>query len=80
LSLQGALPRIGDAEAARRVRSAVEQLDETVRDIRTTSFDLHTPDGARDGHSLRRRLLGIVIQATGEDLRPRCGCRVPWTA
>jgi signal transduction histidine kinase len=70
LSLQGALHRIGDAEAAQRVRSAVEQLDETVRDIRTTIFDLHTSNSARDGHSLRRRLLDIVTQTAGDDLRP----------
>jgi len=70
LSLQSALPRIGDAEAARRVRSAVEQLDQTVRDIRTTIFDLHTSDGARDGDSLRRRLLDIVTETAGADLRP----------
>jgi signal transduction histidine kinase len=70
LSLQGALPRIGDAEAARRVRSAVEQLDETVRDIRTTIFDLHTSDRSRDGGSLRRRLLDIVTETAGADLRP----------
>jgi signal transduction histidine kinase len=70
LSLQGALPRIGDADAARRVRSAVEQLDETVRDIRTTIFDLHTSDNTRDGHSLRRRLLDIVTETAGVDLRP----------
>jgi signal transduction histidine kinase len=70
LSLQSALPRIGDAEAARRVRSAVEQLDETVRDIRTTIFDLHTSDSSRDGDSLRRRLLDIVTETAGTDLRP----------
>jgi signal transduction histidine kinase len=70
LSLQSALPRIDDAEAAGRIRSAVEQLDETVRDIRTTIFDLHTSDRARDGHSLRRRLLDIVTHTVGTDLRP----------
>jgi signal transduction histidine kinase len=70
LSLQSALPRIGDAEAAKRVRSAVEQLDETVRDIRTTIFDLHTSDSARNGDSLRRRLLDIVTETAGADLRP----------
>jgi signal transduction histidine kinase len=70
LSLQSALPRIDDGEAARRVRSAVEQLDETVRDIRTTIFDLHTSDSARDGDSLRRRLLDIVTETAGADLRP----------
>jgi len=70
LSLQSALPQIGDAGAAGRVRSAVEQLDETVRDIRTTIFDLHTSDGSRDGSSLRRRLLNIVTETAGADLRP----------
>jgi signal transduction histidine kinase len=68
--LQSALPNITDAVAAKRVRSAVEQLDETVRDIRTTIFDLHTSDGARDGYSLRRRLLDIVTETAGADLRP----------
>jgi signal transduction histidine kinase len=70
LSLQSVLPQIGDAGAAGRVRSAVEQLDETVRDIRTTIFDLHTADGSRDGSSLRRRLLDIVTETAGADLRP----------
>ncbi len=70
LSLQSALLRIDDAEAATRVRSAVEQLDETVRDIRTTIFDLHTSDSARDSYSLRRRLLDIVTETAGADLRP----------
>jgi signal transduction histidine kinase len=41
-----------------------------VRDIRTTIFDLHTSNSARDGHSLRRRLLDIVTQTAGDDLRP----------
>jgi signal transduction histidine kinase len=70
LSLQSVLPQIGDAGAAGRVRSAVEQLDETVRDIRTTIFDLHTSDGSRAGSSLRRRLLDIVTETAGADLRP----------
>jgi signal transduction histidine kinase len=69
LSLQSVLPRIDDAEAANRVRSAVDQLDETVRDIRTTIFDLHTAAGSRDGDSLRRRLLDIVTETAGADLR-----------
>jgi signal transduction histidine kinase len=70
LSLQSVLPQIDDAGAAGKVRSAVEQLDETVRDIRTTIFDLHTADGAQDGDSLRRRLLDIVTETAGADLRP----------
>lgn len=70
LSLQSALPHIDDAEVARRVRSAVEQLDETVRDIRTTIFGLHTSNSARDGYSLRRRLLDIVTETAGAYLTP----------
>jgi signal transduction histidine kinase len=70
LSLQSVLPRIEDAEAAGRVQSAVGQLDATVRDIRTTIFDLHTAAGARDGTSLRRRVLDIVTETAGAELRP----------
>jgi signal transduction histidine kinase len=70
LSLQSVLPQIADDEAAGRVRSAVGQLDETVRDIRTTIFDLHTAESSQDGSSLRRRLLDIVTETAGADLRP----------
>jgi len=41
------------------VRHAIEQLDRTVREIRTTIFDLHTT-GAAASSSLRRRLLDVV--------------------
>jgi signal transduction histidine kinase len=70
LSLQSVLPEIQNAEAADRVRSAVGQLDETVRDIRTTIFDLHSAADDRHGGSLRRRLLDIVTETAGADLRP----------
>jgi signal transduction histidine kinase len=70
LSLQSVMPQIVDPEVADRVRSAVGQLDETVRDIRTTIFDLHTAASPRDGSSLRRRLLDVVTEAAGTDLRP----------
>jgi signal transduction histidine kinase len=70
LSLQSVLPQIKNADAAHRVRSAVGQLDETVRDIRTTIFDLHSSADEGHGGSLRRRLLDIVTQTAGADLRP----------
>jgi signal transduction histidine kinase len=70
LSLQSVLPHIQNVEAADRVRSAVGQLDETVRDIRTTIFDLHSAADDRHGAGLRRRLLDIVTQTAGADLRP----------
>jgi signal transduction histidine kinase len=69
LSLQSVLPRIADPQAQRRIREVVQQLDGTVRDIRTTIFDLHT-DEADAGTSLRRRLLDIVTETAGHDLSP----------
>jgi signal transduction histidine kinase len=58
MSLQGTVRRITDTEVRRRVTRAVEQLDETVREIRTSIFDLHTT--GTDSTSLRRRMLDIV--------------------
>jgi signal transduction histidine kinase len=69
LALQAVLPRVPDARVRERISFVVEQLDETVRDIRTTIFDLHTTDNADSGDSLRRRLLDIVT-ATAGDLQP----------
>ncbi|MGY1744192.1 GAF domain-containing protein [Blastococcus sp. SYSU D00695] len=68
LSLQSVLPRVSDLQAQRRVRDVVHQLDETVRDIRTTIFDLHTAEDADAGRSLRRRLLDVVTETAGPDL------------
>ncbi|MGY1616209.1 GAF domain-containing protein [Geodermatophilus sp. SYSU D00691] len=65
LALQSVLPRIGDAVARNRIHSVVGQLDDTVRDIRTTIFDLHTTDAVDAGDSLRRRLLDIVTETAG---------------
>ncbi|HEX6340443.1 GAF domain-containing protein, partial [Umezawaea sp.] len=62
MSLQGSLRRISDAELRGRVTTAVEQLDQTVREIRTAIFDLQSAgDG---GVSLRRRLLDVVAELT----------------
>lgn len=61
MSLQGGVRRISDQEARRRVVRAIEQLDETVRDIRTSIFDLNT--SADDpAISLRRRMLDVVAE------------------
>jgi signal transduction histidine kinase len=70
LALQAVLPRVGDAEARSRVGSVVRQLDDTVRDIRTTIFDLQTTDGADAGRSVRRRLLDIVNETAAGILEP----------
>ncbi|PRX45199.1 histidine kinase/DNA gyrase B/HSP90-like ATPase [Prauserella shujinwangii] len=63
MSLQGTLRRIPDGHARERVQQAVEQLDRTVREIRTSIFDLHTT-GAEKSTSLRRRLLDVLADLT----------------
>ncbi|MER7858949.1 GAF domain-containing protein [Amycolatopsis japonica] len=63
MSLQSILPRVPDDFARNRVTQAVEQLDRTVREIRTSIFDLHTA-GAGESAGLRRRLLDIVTELT----------------
>jgi signal transduction histidine kinase len=65
LALQSVLPRAVDPQVRDRIRSVVTQLDETVRDIRTTIFDLHTTTAADGQESLRRRLLDIVTETSG---------------
>jgi signal transduction histidine kinase len=70
MSLQGTVRRIADPGVRRRVSRAVEQLDETVREIRTSIFDLHTT-GTSGAASLRRRMLDIVEEVSaGSDLSP----------
>jgi signal transduction histidine kinase len=68
LSMQGTLRMITDPEARKRIQHAVGQLDQTVMEIRTSIFDLHTAD---DVASLRRTLLDVVSELTdGTDVSP----------
>ncbi len=64
LGLQSVLPRVTDPQARSRITDVVRQLDETVRDIRTSIFDLHTTDSSDDG--LRRRVLDTVASTAGD--------------
>jgi signal transduction histidine kinase len=70
MSLQGTVRRIADPDVARRVSRAVEQLDATVREIRTSIFEL--PTTGEDGSgSLRRRLLDTVAEiSSGSGVNP----------
>ncbi|MCE3555316.1 GAF domain-containing protein [Pseudonocardia sp. RS11V-5] len=56
LKLQSTLRRAVRSDVQDRILQAVDELDETVREIRTSIFDLH---GADHG-GVRRRLLDIV--------------------
>jgi signal transduction histidine kinase len=63
MSLQGIVRRINDPSARGRVTRVVSQLDETVREIRTSIFDLQTVHEA-DQTSLRRRMLDVVAETS----------------
>ena len=68
MSLQGSLTWVTHPEARRRVQKAVNQLDQTVLEIRTSIFDLQADLGDT---GLRRRLLDIVAELTeGAELTP----------
>ena len=70
MSLQAIVGRIGDSEARNRVNGVVGQLDETMREIRTSIFDLHT-SGEENPASLRRRMLDLVAEASvNSDMSP----------
>jgi two-component system, NarL family, sensor histidine kinase DevS len=70
LQLQSTLRRTSDPAVQQRIQAAVDDLDETVREIRTSIFDLHTTgEGAEGG--LRRRLLDAAAEAAeGYGLSP----------
>ncbi|MFI7673700.1 GAF domain-containing sensor histidine kinase [Actinophytocola sp. NPDC049390] len=70
MSLQAIVGRITDGEARARVTRVVGQLDETMREIRTSIFDLHTA-GEESPASLRRRMLDLVAEASANtDMSP----------
>jgi len=70
MSLQAIVGRITDGEARGRVNRVVGQLDETMREIRTSIFDLHTA-GEESSTSLRRRMLDLVAEASANtDMSP----------
>ena len=63
MSLQGATAMIGDPDVADRVEKAVDALDETIRDIRSTIFKLQSRGEATPAR-LRTRILSVVEEMT----------------
>lgn len=61
LALQGALPLAQDAELHARIAESVADLDETIRQVRTTIFALEPPVPARRG--VRAQVLEICGEA-----------------
>ncbi|MER6531240.1 GAF domain-containing sensor histidine kinase [Streptomyces sp. NPDC001508] len=62
MTLQSAGRFIEHAEASERVLRAVDDLDETIKIIRSTIFGLRAREGAADGGGLRAR----VVRTAGE--------------
>lgn len=60
LGLQAAVRSIDDPAAAERVREAVDNLDETIRQIRSTIFNLQSPSVL--GRSLREEILALATE------------------
>ncbi len=59
MSLQGTMPMITRPEVASRITHAVDAMDETIKDIRTTIFALQSPD-TPDGPDLRGDIVALV--------------------
>ncbi len=73
MSLQGAMPLIVRPEVEQRVSRAVEVLDETIKEIRSAIFALHSHRDTSHG-SLRSQILDIAEEMTGPLGLPRpCG-------
>jgi signal transduction histidine kinase len=62
LTLEGASHSIAEPDAGRRVSRAIDELDQTIKEIRTTIFGLQAPVGA-DYASFRARAVAVVDQA-----------------
>ena len=62
MGLQGILHLIHNGRAAARVAAAVDDLDATIREIRTTIFQLEMPKSAASG--LRAEILQLVEEAS----------------
>jgi signal transduction histidine kinase len=61
LSLQGALVNVADEKVADRVETAIEEIDGTIRDIRTAIFSLHARRMPTSG--VRDDVLGTAREA-----------------
>jgi signal transduction histidine kinase len=62
MSLQGTLPMVARPEVAERLRSAVDAMDDTIKDIRSTIFALQARRAVAPG--LRAEILALVDELT----------------
>ena len=64
MSLESLAARMGESDSARRVSSAVDALDETIKEIRSAIFSLHSRPAA-DEPGLRTQILDVVDGGAG---------------
>jgi signal transduction histidine kinase len=62
MSLEGMSARMGESDTGRRLSSAVDALDETIKEIRAAIFSLHSRP-AENQPGLRARILEVVDEA-----------------
>jgi len=63
MALQSVWSRIGDPEVAQRVTAVVDDLDRTIREIRTLIFGLQQPQARGSGK--RARILDVIADERG---------------
>jgi two-component system, NarL family, sensor histidine kinase DevS len=63
MALEGTMPLVTRPEVASRISSAVDAMDETIKDIRATIFALQTRD-APEAPDLRASVIGVVDEMT----------------
>jgi signal transduction histidine kinase len=63
MSLEGTMPMITRPEVATRITNAVDAMDETIKEIRATIFDLQAR-GAADQPDLRAGIVDLVEEMT----------------
>jgi signal transduction histidine kinase len=62
MSLEGVSARLGDCDNGRRISSAVDALDETIKEVRAAIFSLHARPAAAES-SLRAKILEVTDDA-----------------
>jgi signal transduction histidine kinase len=63
MALEGIMPMVTRPEVATRISSAVDAMDETIKDIRATIFALQSRDAAEEP-DLRGNVIGVVDEMT----------------
>ncbi len=64
MALQGAA-RLAEPMVAERIQSTIDDLDLTIRDIRSTIFALQVETGAGPDQGLRAKVMSVIAEAAG---------------